>query len=310
MLATVKAALLRERGGLEVLGYGDAPTPTPGPGELLIAVHAAGVTPSELEWLPTWSTREGGPRPLPVIPGHEFSGEVQAIGAGVAGFAIGDPVFGTNDWFRDGTHADACLARASDVAAKPPGIDHAAAAVTPISALTALQGLVVRGRLAADERVLIHGAAGAVGAFAVQVARLHGAHVIGTASAHNLDFVRELGADEVLDRRAVRFEEVVRDVDVVLDTVGGDTFEKSFDVLRAGGRVVTVAASSEHTDDARVRDAFFIVEPSATQLAETARLIAGGRLRPIVGSVFPLAEARRAYADRPARGKNVVAPDR
>lgn len=306
----MKAALLRARGGPETLAYGDAPDPTPGPGELLIAVRAAGVTPSELEWLPTWSTREGGPRPLPVIPGHEFSGEVQALGAGVDGFAVGDAVFGMNDWFRDGTHAGACVARASDVAAKPPGIDHAAAAVTPISALTALQGLVERGRLAADERVLIHGAAGAVGTFAVQIARLRGAHVIGTASQHNLDFVRELGADEVVDRRAVRFEEVVRDVDVVLDTVGGDTFEKSFDVLRAGGRVVTVAASSEHTDDPRVRDAFFIVEPSATQLAEAARLIAGGRLRPIVGTVFPLAEVRRAYEDRPARGKNVVAPDR
>lgn len=306
----MKAALLRTRGGPEVLTYGDAPVPAPGPGELLIAVHAAGVTPSELEWLPTWSTREGGPRPLPVIPGHEFSGEVAARGANVTGFAIGDPVFGMNDWFRDGTQAELCLARASDVAAKPRDVAHAAAAITPISALTAWQGLVVRGRLAAGERVLIHGAAGAVGAFAVQVARLRGAHVIGTASAHNLDLVRALGADEALDRRAVRFEEKLRDVDVVLDTVGGETFENSFRVLRAGGRVVTVAASSEHTDDPRVRDAFFIVEPSATQLAEVAGLIANGRLRPIVGNVFPLGDVRRAYEDRPANGKNVVTPHR
>ena len=283
-----------------------APTPRPGEGEVLVRVHAAGVTPTELSWVPTWTTRTGEPRPLPVIPGHEFSGEVAALGAGVMDVGVGDLVYGLNDWYGDGAQAEYCLARVGDFAAKPAGVDHVHAATTPISALTAWQGLIERGRLVAGQRVLIHGAAGAVGSFAAQLARWRGARVTGTAARSNLDFVRGLGADEVIDYRAARFEDVVRDVDVVFDTVGGETLERSWAVLKPGGTLVTIAASSERTADERTRAAFFIVEPSRSQLEEIAWLIDSGAIRPIVGSVFPLAEARQAYLQKPARGKVVL----
>jgi NADPH:quinone reductase-like Zn-dependent oxidoreductase len=219
---------------------------------------------------------------------------------------VGDLVYGLNDWYRDGASAEYCVASVGDIAAKPAGVDHVYAAATPISGLTAWQGLVERAGLAAGQQVLIHGAAGGVGTLAVQLARWRGARVIGTASAANLDFVRSLGADEVIDYRAEGFEDVARDVDVVFDTVGGETLERSWGVLKPGGKLVTVAASGEQTTDERVRSAYFIVEPSRTQLAEIARLIEGGALRPVVGAVFPLAEAREAYQHKPVRGKVVI----
>src|ERR1043165_1563724 len=302
----MKAARLHARGGPEVFTYEDAHQPRPGEGEVLVRVHAAGVIHTELSWVPPWTTQAGEPRPLPVIPGHEFSGEIAALGTGVSDVGVGDLVYGLNDWYRDGASAEYCVARVTDLAHKPRSVDHVHAAATPISALTAWQGLVERAGLAAGQRVLIHGAAGGVGTLAVQLARWRGARVTGTASAANLDFVRSLGADEVIDYRAERFEDVVRDVDVVFDTVGGGALERSWGVLKPGGRLVTVAASGEQTTDERIRAAYFIVEPSRTQLAEIARLIEGGALRPVVGAVFPLAEARQAYQHKPVRGKVVL----
>lgn len=302
----MKSIRLHARGGPEALAYEEAPQPHPGEGEVLVRVHAAGVIQTELSWVPTWTTRSGEPRPLPVIPGHEFSGEIAALGAGVRDMGVGDLVYGLNDWYRDGAQAEYCVARVADFAPKPAGVDHVHAAATPISALTAWQGLVERAGLAAGQRVLIHGAGGGVGTFAVQLARWRGARVTATASAGNLDFVRSLGADEVIDYRAERFEDVVRDVDVVFDTVGGETLERSWGVLKPSGKLVTVAASGERTTDKRIRAAYFIVEPSRTQLAEITRLIEGGALRPVVGAVFPLAEARQAYQHMPVRGKVVL----
>jgi NADPH:quinone reductase-like Zn-dependent oxidoreductase len=302
----MKAISLRARGGPEALAYEEVPQPRPGDGEVLVRVHAAGVIHTELSWVPTWTTQAGEPRPLPVIPGHEFSGEISALAAGVRNVGVGDLVYGFNDWYRNGASAEYCVARVADFARKPSSVDHVQAAATPISALTAWQGLIERAGLAAGQRVLIHGAAGGVGTFAVQLARWRGARVIGTASAANLDFVRSLGADEVIDYRAVRFEDVARDVDVVFDTVGGETLERSWGVLKPGGRLVTTAASGEQTTDERVRAAYFIVEPSRTQLSEIARLIDGGALRPVVGVVFPLAEARQAYQHKPSHGKVVL----
>ncbi len=299
----MKAIRLQFRGGPEALVFEEAPLPRPGEGELLVRVHAAAVTPTELQWAPTWTTRAGGPRPFPIILGHEFSGEVRAVGPGVSDLVEGSAIFGMNDWFRDGAQAEYCVARAVDVAAKPRSLDHVAAAVTPISALTAWQGLIERAELAPGERVLIHGAAGGVGAFAVQLARWRRARVIGSASAHNLQFVRGLGADQVIDRRAERFEDVVGAVDVVFDTVGGETLARSWGVLKTDGRMVTIAASAEQTREQRVRQAFFIVEPNRAQLAKLASLIDGGELRPIVGGVFPLPQAREAYEYKPRNGK-------
>jgi NADPH:quinone reductase-like Zn-dependent oxidoreductase len=238
--------------------------------------------------------------------GHEFSGEIAAVGDGVVDVAVGSSVYGLNDWFGDGALAEYCVAREADVAPKPRSVDHLAAAVTPISALTAWQGLIERAHLAAGERVLVHGAAGAVGGFAVQLARWRGATVIGTASSHNAAFVRGLGASEVIDYRGARFEEVAREIDVVFDTVGGDTLRRSWGVLKPGGRLITIAASVEGTSDPREREAFFIVRPDREQLKEIARLIDAGQLRPVVDRVFPLSLARQAFEYKTARGKAVL----
>lgn len=299
----MKVARLHVRADPAAFVYEEAPQPEPRDGEVLVRVHAAAVTPTELAWAPTSTTRTGAPRPLPIILGHEFSGEVSAVGRGVSDLAEGDAVYGMNDWFGDGAQAEYCIARAAEVAPKPRSVDHLLAAVTPISALTAWQALIERARLTAGQRVLIHGAAGGVGVFAVQLARWRGARVIGTASAGNLDFVRALGADDVIDYRATRFEALARDIDVVLDTVGGETLARSWGVLKPGGKLITIAASEEQTQEGRVRDAFFIVEANRTQLLEIARLIDAGVVRPVVGGVFPLAQVCQAYAYKPAHGK-------
>jgi NADPH:quinone reductase-like Zn-dependent oxidoreductase len=302
----MKAVRLHARGGPEALAYEDAPRPEPGDGEVLVQVHATAVTPTEFQWAPTWTTRSGQARPFPLILGHEFSGVLAALGRGVTAPARGEAVYGLNDWFRDGAEADYCVARADEVAAKPRAVDHAHAAAVPLSALTAWQGLFEHARLAAGERVLVQGAAGGVGLWAVQLARWCGAQVIATASAPNRDFVRGLGAEAVIDYQARRFEDAVRDLDVAFDTVGGETLARSWGVLRPGGRLVTIAASEEGSQDPRTRAAFFIVRADREQLGAIARLIDEGRLRPVVNAVFPLAEARRAYEHRAARGKVVL----
>ena len=216
-------------------------------------------------------------------------------------------VFGINDWFRDGAQAEYCAARAAEVAPKPRSVDHVAAAVAPISALTAWQGLIERAGLTAGQRVLIHGASGAVGTFAVQLARWRGAardrHGFGEQSGAR---ARLSAPTEAIDYRAVRFDDVVRDVDVVFDTVGGETLARSWGVLKSGGKLISIAASEEQSREPRVRDAFFIVEAHRTQLEEVARLIDAGELRPIVGAVFPLARAQEAYELKLRRGKAVL----
>lgn len=303
----MKAVRLHAYESLDSLRYEDAPDPRPAAGEVMIRVHAAGVTPSELHWKPTTTAADGTPRPLPLILAHEFSGEIAAVGDGVDRWQPGDAVYGMNDWFGDGACAEYCVARADDVARKPSGLDHVQAAVVPISALTAWQGLFGRGRLASGQRVLIHGGAGAVGLFAVQLAHWRRAHVITTVSAHNAEFVRGLGADEVIDYHRVRFEDVVRPLDLIFDTVGGDTLRRSWALQGPGGTVVTVAAGGEREADARVAEAFFIVEPNSTQLDDIAALIAAGEVGPVVDAVFPLSRARAAYEHRPRRGKVAIA---
>jgi NADPH:quinone reductase-like Zn-dependent oxidoreductase len=301
----MKAIRLHGHGGPEVFVYEDAPQPRPGAGQVLVRVHAVGVTPTELLWPPTWATKTGEPR-FPIILGHEFSGEVAGVGDGVTSFALGAPVYGLNDWFGDGALAEYCVASELEIAERPSSVDYLAAAATPISALTAWQGLFERCQLAAGQRVLIHGAAGAVGVFAVQLALWRGATVLATASAHNVDFVQDLGAKEVIDYRAQRFEDIARGVDVVFDTVGGDTLERSWSTLKPGGRLVTIAASVEGSSDPREREAFFIVRPDRQQLMEIGGLIDAGTVRPVVDRVFPLALARGAFEHKPTRGKAVV----
>jgi NADPH:quinone reductase-like Zn-dependent oxidoreductase len=302
----MKAVRLHSHARPAAFVYEEAPRPQPGEGEVQVRVHAAAVTPTELDWLPTTKTQNGEPRPLPMILGHEFSGEISAVGAGVGDLREGDAVYGMNDWFRDGAQAEYCVARSVEVAAKPRSVDHVVAAATPISVLTAWQGLIDRAHISSGQTVLIQGAAGAVGLFAVQLARRLGARVVGTCSTANVEFVRGLGADEVIDYRTQRFEDRVGNVDAVFDTVGGETLERSWEVLKPGGKAITIAASGEHTPSQRVRDAFFIVEPNRGQLEQVARLIDAGELQSPVDAVFPLAEAARAYKHKGSHGKAVL----
>ena len=281
----------------------ELPQPQPAAGEVLIRVHTAGVTPTELGWYPTTQAKDGTPR-KGAVPGHEFSGVIAALGNHTSGFEVGQEVYGLNDWFADGATADFCVTQSTSIAPKPTTLTHEEAATVPIGALTAWQGLLERTKIQRGERVLVHAAAGSVGIFAVQLARLHGAHVIATASSRNLKLVAELGAAEVIDYQTSRFEEQTAKVDVVFDGVGGDTLDRSRGLLKPGGRLVTIV-------DDRDKDAFFIVEPNQKQLIEVGKLLDAGKIRTFVGPVVPLAEASSAYSGTTARtgphGKAVVA---
>ena len=292
----MKAVRLHSRGGPEQLVYEDAPLPDPAAGEVRVRVFAAGITPTELTWNATYQTPDGRDR-LPSIPGHDVSGVVEALGRGVTGVSPGDAVYGLIGFPRDGSAAEFVAVPAAHLAPKPGTLDHVRAAAVPLSALTAWQALFDHAGLAAGQKVLIHGAAGGVGSFAVQLARWRGAQVSGTTSADDADFLRALGVETVIDYRAARFEDLLRVVDVVLDTVGGETLERSWRVLRPGGTLVSTAArpSPEQARIADARGVFFIVEPSRPQLVELARLIDEGRVRPVLEAVFPLAQARAAF---------------
>lgn len=283
--------------------------PEPALGEILVHVHAAGVTTTELSWYPTTHTKSGTERPR-AVPGHEFSGVITAIGKGVQDFEVGDEVYGMNDWYADGATAEFCITVPQNIARKPATLSHEAAASVPIGALTSWQGLIDRAKLEQGELVLIHGGAGAVGIYAVQLAHMRGARVITTVSTQDIEFVKRLGADEVIDYKASRFEKEVQDVDVVFDAVGGDTLDRSWGVLKPGGRMITIAADGEGTTDQRVKDAYFIVEPNQKQLVEIAKQLDAGYLRAFVKATIPLNEASAAYSgavrDKRGHGKIVI----
>lgn len=287
----------------------ELPKPEAGFGEVVIQVRATGVTPAELGWYPTTHAKSGAARKH-AVPGHEFSGVIVATGRDAEGLKIGDEVYGMNDWFADGATAEFCITLPQNVARKPRTLSHVDAASVPIGALTAWQGLMDRAKLGPGERVLVHGGAGGVGLYAVQLAHNRGAHVISTVSTRAIDFVKRLGADEVVDYETSRFEEEVAEVDVVFDTVGGDTLRRSWSVLKPGGRMVTIASDGENTVEQRAKDAFFIVEPNQKQLIEIANQLDAGHLRAFVKATFPLSEASAAYSgalkDGGGYGKIVV----
>jgi NADPH:quinone reductase-like Zn-dependent oxidoreductase len=284
-----------------VLSAAELPRPEPGESELLIRVRAVGVTHTELDWYPTTHAKDGTPRKGAVL-GHEFSGVIAALGKNTKGFEVGQDIYGTSDWFANGAIAEFCVTQSQSIAPKPVTLSHEAAATVPIGALTAWQGLFEHAKMQPGERVLIQGGAGAVGLFAVQLAHQHGAHVIATASQKNLQLVAELGADEVIDYRASRFEDRSGKVDVVFDTAGGDTLDRSWSVLNAGGRLVTIVSGLPDNAEQRVKDAFFIVEPSQKQLLEVAALLDAGTLKTYVNAVVPFEEASDAYSGA-VRGK-------
>lgn len=285
----MKAIRLHARGGPEQLVYEDAPPPVLQSGEALVRVYATGITRTELTWDQTYQNRDGSPR-IPTIPGHEVSGVIESVPPGVRDLGPGDAVYGLVDFPHDGAAAELVAMPAADLALKPRSIDHVSSAAVTLSGLTAWQALFTHGGLAAGQTVLIHGGAGGVGVFAVQLAKWKGAHVITTSSTANLEFLRGLGADETIDYTKTRFEDVLRDVDVVLDAVGGDTVERSWPVLRQGGAMISVAAPIPDG-----RGVFFIVKPDREQLEEMAELIDAGSLKVIVANVFPLARAREAF---------------
>jgi NADPH:quinone reductase-like Zn-dependent oxidoreductase len=302
----MKAIRLHPDGGAEALRCEEVPRPIPGPCDVLVRVHAVAVSAAEV----TWSATERQARP-PSIPGHELSGVIEAVPGKVSGIAVGDAVYGLTDPRRDGAAADYVSVQASELAPKPRTVDHVGAAAMVLAGLTAWQGLFDHARLASGQRVLILGAAGAVGAVAVQLAHWRRAHVIGTACARHRDFLRGLGADEVIDPTSARFDDKGWDADVVLDAVGGNALDRPRRVIRPGGLLVTLDGCAPTGPLALdgVRVISFTVQPNRAQLVELARLVDGGVVAPIVEDVFPLAEAQEAFrrdAEGNTRGKLVL----
>jgi NADPH:quinone reductase-like Zn-dependent oxidoreductase len=298
----MKAIYLEKKARADALVAGEIPRPEPKSGEVLIQIHATAVTPTELDWAPTFSQPSGEPRAFPIVLSHEFSGVVEAVGANVKGTSVGAEVYGLNDWFTNGAQAEYCVAAASALAPKPKSLRHAEAAVAPISALTAWQGLMEKTKVERNHRVLIHGGSGGVGTFAVQLARWRGAHVTATASSGNIEFVRALGADNVIDYQAKRFEDIMCDVDVVFDAVGGDTLERSWKVLKPDGKLVTIVGPAKASANPRSRDAFMLVRADGAQLASIGKMIDAGELRVFMEAAYPLERAKEAYA-RAQQGK-------
>ena len=299
----MKAVRMHMRGGPEKLVYEDIPKPVLSEGDALVRVYACGVSPGELSWSPT--------ERLPVVLGHEISGIVEAPARDVREVKAGDAVYALTDFLRDGGAAEYIAVRGTDLAPKPNSLYFVQAASVPLSALTAWQALFDHGGLTNGQTVLIQGASGGVGSFAVQLARWRGARVIASDAARNADFLRRLGAEEVIDYASERFENRVSDADMVLDLVGGETLERSWGVLRRGGVLVTTVAPIPQEEGAvhGVKGVFFIVKPSRQQLTEIARLIDEGHVRPMVDTVFPLERAREAFEkglSRQARGKLVL----
>jgi NADPH:quinone reductase-like Zn-dependent oxidoreductase len=310
MMATMQAVRFHDYGGPDVLVLEEIPRPQAGPGEVLIRVHAAGVNPLD------WKVRAGRVKAmiahrLPLIPGWDVSGVVEAVAPDVTAFKVGDAVYGMLDFRRNGAYAEYVAARPLHLALKPSTIDHIQAGAVPLASLTAWQSLFRVAGLKSGQTVLIHAAAGGVGHFAVQFAKEKGAKVIGTASADNRGFLRELGADEVIDYRTTDFEVAAHDVDVVLDTIGGDTQQRSWQVLKKGGILVATLgiSSPDAAKQHGVRGEGIFVQPDTDHLAQIAAMIDAGKLRPAVSTTLPLKDAVRTHELSEAghvRGKIVL----
>lgn len=307
-MSTMNAARIHHFGGAEVIHLESIEIPTPAPDEVLIEVGAASINPVD------YKIREGQFPPvqadqLPLTLGRDLAGIVKAVGSNVGHVHKGDAVFAMVG--ADGSYADYALVKASHVAAVPPKLDFTTAASIPLAAQTAWQALFDHGALEAEQSVLIHGASGGVGHFAVQLAKSVGATVYATASEENLEFLRALGADLAIDYEAQHFESICQDIDLVIDLVAGETQERSWAVLREGGRMVsTLSEPKSDSPQAQGKTGkFFLVEPDGAQLAKIASLIESGRVRPVLSKTFPLeevAEAQNFLEHGHVRGKVVL----
>ncbi len=306
----MKANWIDDYGPVEAMRFGDRPQPEPGPRDLLVRVAAASVNPID------WKMREGMLRQvmqlrMPYVLGRDFSGTVIGAGAEAKDFASGDEVFGVVDGLRGGAQAEIVATDQDLVAKKPRGLDHAAAAALPLAGATAMISLEDVGKLASGERVLIHGGAGGVGGIAVQIAKARGAWVAATCRSSNVDYVKSLGADRVIDYTREDFAAALRDLDLVYDTVGGEVHRRSQGVLKPGGRLVYIAAAPlpQGTLRADITVARAEIRTRRSVLERIAALVDAGKLTPQVSAVLPLAQAAKAYETVKAgsiRGKIVL----
>ncbi|HEX5551973.1 MAG TPA: NADP-dependent oxidoreductase [Chitinophagaceae bacterium] len=306
----MKALRIHAFGGPEVLKMEDVPIPRPAADEVLVKVHATSINPID------WKIRKGAskgrfPITFPFTPGWDLSGVVEQAGSDVQRFKQGDEIYGRPDPTRNGTYAEYIVVRADEVNFKPQSVDHVHAAAIPLAGLTAWQGLFDQGQLRKGQRVLIQAASGGVGTFAVQFAHWKGAFVIGTTSEANIELVGALGADEVIDYQTENFEELLKDVDLVFDTLGGDVQKKSLLVLNNGGKLVTTV-KPENQGEAEARDIVvkgYMAQSYPDQLGLLARLLDEGKFKPVISKIIGLdevAEAHRASEQGHVRGKIAV----
>jgi NADPH:quinone reductase-like Zn-dependent oxidoreductase len=306
----MKAIQIHEFGGPEVLKYEDAKKPSPAKDEVLIKIFASGVNPVD------WKIRAGlaqqsFPVNLPLIPGWDVSGEIEEVGSDILNFRKGDEVYSRPDPTRNGTYAEYVVVKADQVNMKPKSLNHDKAAGVPLAGLTAWQGLFEHGDLEKGQKVLIHAASGGVGSFAVQFAKWKGAYVIGTASEENIDFLFDLGADEVINYKIEKFEDKVKEVDLVFDLIGGNTQKRSLNVIKKGGRLVTTVKPENQVaaKEKNIRLVGFLTQSLPSDLQQLADLIDSGKVRPIVSQIFLLkeaAEAQRQLESHHTRGKIVL----
>jgi NADPH:quinone reductase-like Zn-dependent oxidoreductase len=306
----MKAVVILKYGSPARLEYTDVARPTPGDGELLVRVHAAGVNPID-DKVRAGLLSEFMHYSMPLIVGWDVAGVVESTGKNVTRFKSGDAIFAYMNLKLPGAYAEYAIVRESEACPKPAKLSFVEAAAVPLAAMTAWQALVDTAKLEKGQTVLIHGAAGGVGTFAVQIAKARGARVIGTSSPKSLDFLRELGVDEAIDYTSTRFEDAAKNVDVVLDPIGGDTQARSFGVLKKGGILVSIVEPPDQTvaKEKGVRATIMLAHPDAGELAELAKLLDAGKLKPIVSKVYPLHNARGAHeqiATKHTRGKLVL----
>lgn len=311
-MAHMQAVRVHQYGGPEVVRLDGIPRPKPAPDEVLVRVHAAGVNPLD------WKIRAGYlqqvmPLPLPFTLGADISGVVEAIGDGTLGFSPGDEVFGQSAVFSGGSGAFAefATAPATAIERKPAALSHIEAAALPVAGVSAWQAVTEHLSISHGQHVLIHGGAGGVGAFAIQIAKYLGARVTATASAHNIDYVRSLGADEVIDYRSHAFDQNGHKADAVLDTVGGETYERSFRILRPGGRIVSLLEPPRQAlmNEYGVQASILYGQVTLDRLSALGRLAGQGALRVHVDRTYPLAQASDAllHVERSSiRGKTVL----